>query len=78
MSLQRVPQSSKHGSWLTLLAMGVAAIAGVQLITGSAPILWLLLTCAALWMLLAQASHAEEAKSVRVRSAYHRARSARR
>ena len=64
--------------WLTIAAVGLAAIAGVQLIFGSAPMVWLLAAAVALWSLLAQASHAEDSTGIRGRSSRSQARWARR
>ena len=78
MSLRRAPQSQHHEVWIALIAMGVAAIACVQLLTGTAPLFWLLLACGALWALLIQASHVDDAAPVRVRATHISPRSKRR
>jgi hypothetical protein len=75
MSLHRNPHSARIGMWLTIAAMVLATIAAVQLVAGSSPLVWLLAGCVAVWALLAQASHAQDAP-IRVRSSRYGARSA--
>lgn len=78
MSLNREPGFTGHNGWLALVAMGVAILAGVQLVSGTAPLLWLLLACGALWALLAQASRSDDPRSIRVHSGHPRRRLGRR
>ena len=77
MSLHRNSHSARIGMWLTIVAMVLAAFAAVQLVAGSAPVIWLLGGCVAVWALLAQASHAQDAP-LRVRTSRYGARSAHR
>jgi hypothetical protein len=78
MSLHRSPHSNRQASWVTILALGLAAIASVQLIAGSTPILWLIIASAALWGLLIQASRTQDSTAIRVRHGRYRERSAHR
>jgi hypothetical protein len=77
MNLHRDRHSVNVGIWLTIAALVLAALAFVQLVAGSTPILWLLAGCVAVWALLAQASHTQDDDSIRLRSRHNRARSAR-
>ena len=76
MSLHRRSNTAMQGSWLAIAAMAIAALAVVQLVIGSKPIVWLLVACVALWGLLAQASRSEDSRPIRMRPSYHRSRSA--
>ena len=75
MSLHRNSHSARIEIWLTIVAMVLATLAAVQLVAGSAPVVWLLAGCVAVWALLAQASRAQDAP-IRVRSSRYGARSA--
>ena len=78
MSLRSNPHHRQFGSWLTIVAMCLAALASVQLVIGAAPGIWLLAACAAVSALLAQASKTRDSTSIGVPFSRYRARSAQR
>ncbi|HEX3244625.1 MAG TPA: hypothetical protein VHX16_04405 [Chloroflexota bacterium] len=77
MRLDTNPHAGKQVG-LAIAAVVTAAVAGVQLISGSAPLVWLLAAAVALWGLLAQASHVQDSTAMRGRSSRSQARWARR